>query len=277
MSSSSASSLDGQIGITTSTMKWHMRYEWEPAEPGKFTLLELPRILRDELDMRVLDLNTQTLGSNDPAYVDRVRKAADDAGVVITNLKLNQTPVDMSSADPAVSRHALDQYRQSLDSAVRLGCRWSRPLPTKHKPDMKLHVATWRQLCDDAAERGIRMVIEEYGWMASDPRSIVDLAAAIDRNVAGSPDTGSWSDDARMEGLRLSFPMAVTCDYKAREMGPDGEHPAYDLHECFALGWRAGFRGPWCIEHGNSHRATLFRELSLLRDWLRKWMREEKA
>ena len=48
-------------------------------------------------------------------------------------------------------------------------------------------------------------------------------------------------------------------------------HPAYDLQRCFQIGWEAGFRGPWCLEHANRDRAALFRELALLRDRLRAW------
>src|SRR5687768_15479705 len=84
------------VGITTSSLSGHLMAQ--PAA-GKFTLLQLPRILRDELDMRVIDLNTSALASYQPEYLDRVRRSVEDAGCVITNLKLNQPGLDMNSPE----------------------------------------------------------------------------------------------------------------------------------------------------------------------------------
>lgn len=116
------------------------------------------------------------------------------------------------------------------------------------------------------------MLVENYGWMQGDPESVVKLVKAVGRNVAACPDTGNWNDnDIRYAALAKTFPSAVTCDFKARTLGPNGEHEAYDLRRCSEIGWTAGFRGPWCLEHANRDRRTLFRELALLRDSIREW------
>ena len=264
--------LAGEVGITTSSLSAHVASR--PTK-SKFTLLELPRIMRDELDMRVIDLNTSTLASEEPAYLDKVRAAADKAGCILTNLKLNQRGLDMNSRDKDVRDKALAIYKKSIDAAARLGLKWARPLPLKPKPDMAIHVASYRELADYAAERNIQMLIENYGWMESDPKSVPKLVKAIGRNVAVSPDTGNWKDNTvRYKGLAAAFPLAVSCDFKARKLGPNGEHELYDLKRCFQVGWKTGFQGPWCLEHANSNRETLFRELALLRDMLRGWMKD---
>jgi hypothetical protein len=69
----------------------------------------------------------------------------------------------------------------------------------------------------------------------------------------------------------------VSCDFKVGKIGPHGEHPAYDLKHCFDLGWQAGFRGPWCIEHAGDKTDDLFRELRQIRDLLKGWIREAAA
>ncbi|MCH7729877.1 MAG: hypothetical protein IH991_25915 [Planctomycetes bacterium] len=143
---------------------------------------------------------------------------------------------------------------------------------------MKIHVASYRELADYAASRDVQMLVENFGWMDSDPNSVPKLVEAIDRKVAVSPDTGNWSNnEVRYAGLAKAFPLAVTCDFKARALGPDGEHKLYDLKKCFEIGWKAGFRGPWCLEHANRDRKSLFRELALLRDMLRKWMSAQRG
>jgi hypothetical protein len=262
-------SLANEIGVTTSSLSGHL-----VAKPvgGQFSLLDLPRVMRDELDVRIIDLNTSSLASMDGRYLDQCRTAAEKAGCVFTNLKMNQRNVDMNSKEKAVRRNAMNIYKASIDAASRLGCRWVRPLPTASRPNMQLHVASYQELAEYGAVRGIRMLVENYGWMESDPSSIVKLTVAIGHQAAACPDTGNWNNNTtRYTGLAKTFPTAVTCDFKARVLGPEGEHKQYDLRRCFDIGWRAGFRGPWCLEHGNRDRSKLFQELTTLRDMLREW------
>lgn len=248
------------------------------AKGGQFTLLELPRIMRDELDMRVIDLNTSSFpdfSTVDRAYLDRLRAAADKAGCTLTNLKMNQRGIDMNSRDKDVREKALAEYKRSIDIASQLGCRWARPLPGKEQPDMAIHVAGYQELCDYAAKRKVQLLVENFGWMQADSNSVVQLVKAIGRNIAAGVDTGNWdSNDIRYAGLKKTFPLAATCDFKARTLGSQGEHPLYDLRRCFDIAWASGFRGPWCLEHANVDTTALLREFRLLRDMLRKWTAE---
>jgi hypothetical protein len=261
-----------EVGVTTSSFSGHLVAS--PKKPSQFSLLELPRILRDDLDMRVIDLNTSSLGQVEKPWLDQVRKAVDDAGCVLTNLKMNQGGLDMNSQDAAVREKALAEYRTSINAAAHLGIPYVRPLPLKQRPDMAIHVASYRALADYGAERGVKLIVENYGWMESDPQSVPKLIKAIDRDIAATPDTGNWKDnDVRYAGLKAAFPHAISCDFKARTLGSNGEHALYDLKRCFQVGWECGFRGPWCLEHAHSDRTQLFKDLSLLRDQLRGWMK----
>ncbi len=266
--------LDRQVGVTTSSFSGHLAVK---SAAGRFTLLELPRIMRDELDMRIIDVNTSSLASFDADYLVRCRDAAEKAGCVFTNLKMNQRGLNMDSRNEGERNRALAEYRRSIDAGARLGVRWVRPLPNAKRPEMAVHVASNRELADYAAKRKIQLLVENYGWMESDPQAVTSVIKAVGRNIAACPDTGNWSDNkVRYDGLARAFPLAVTCDFKARTLGPKGEHSAYDLERCFRIGWEAGFRGPWCLEHVHKDRKTLFRELILLRDMLRRWMAARK-
>jgi hypothetical protein len=263
--------LAGLLGITLSSAGRLAK----DGRPDRIPIADWPRLLRDELDMRVLDLNSAVIESHEPAYLEQVRRAADDAGCVLTNMKINRADVDIGNADPEVRRRAIVECRKWIDTSGRLGLRWARPLPLKVAPDRAGFVAAYRELADYAAERNVQMVVENYGWMSDDAETMPRLLEEIGRNVAPAPDTGNWSSDAvRYAGLARLFPRAVTCDFKAGRLGPDGEHEAWDLERCFTIGWDAGFRGPWCFEHAAEDRATLFRELRLLRDMIRRWTAE---
>jgi len=126
--------LSRALGVTTGSFVKHLTTQ--PTN-GKLVMLDLPKILRDELDMTVLDLMTATLPSLEPGYCEQFRNAAERAGCVITNLKMNQANLDMASADPELRRQSLETYRKTIDAAARLGCRWVRPASGKARPDQE--------------------------------------------------------------------------------------------------------------------------------------------
>jgi hypothetical protein len=96
---------------------------------------------------------------------------------------------------------------------------------------------------------------------------------SVGPGLAAQPDTGNWSNNpVRYEGLTRAFRYAVSCDFKARPLGPGGAHAEYDLKRCFDIGWDAGFRGPWCFEYQHPDFTELLRGLETLRDRLREWM-----
>ena len=270
--------LDDAVGIVTASAAAHLTTS---TRKSRFTLLELPQIMREELDLRVIDLNTSSFpefAHVDENYCERLRAAADRFGCVLTNLKMNQRGIDMNSAQKDVRQKALAEYKRSIDIASRLGCRWARPLPQMQKPDMAIHVDSYRELCDYAAERDVTMLVENFGWMQNNPDSVPTLLKAIGRNVAAGVDTGNWSgNNVRYKGLARIFPVAVTCDFKARKLGPAGEHKEYDLKRCFDIAWNAGFRGPWALEHGDADLKRFYSEIKMLRDLLRRWTSEARA
>ena len=265
--------LSGKLGIVTASLSSHITTR--PVQ-GKFTLLELPRILKDELDLEIVDFNTMNFPSFDPAYLEKLRDSVTAAGCIATNLKMNQR-VYMNSAHPEERAEAMRIYRKSIDAAATLGLKWVRPLPRSATPDRSRNITAYSELIDYAGERGITLLIENFGWMMKHPDSAIKLADEIGRDqIALGPDTGNWSDnEVRYSGLENLFPRAVTCDFKAKILGPRGEHRAYDLRKCFNIGWDAGFRGPWNFEHAHEDRKRVFRELGMLRDWLRDWMKEK--
>lgn len=262
-------SLAGELGVTTGSFTRHLATE---PQSGKLRLLDLPRRLRDELGLRVIDLMTATLASMEPAYLDRLRAAAADAGCLLTNLKMNQKDLDLANEDEARRRRSLDEYKRTIDAAAQLGVRWVRPASTAKRPDLARLASGLRELIDYAGAKGVGVLIENNGWMKDDPAAIPSVIRETGPALCVQPDTGNWSDAARYDGLAKAFPFAVSCDFKAFAIEPDGTHQAYDLERCFRIGWDAGFRGPWCFEHSHANLDTLFRDLAWLRDRLRTWM-----
>jgi hypothetical protein len=270
--------LTGEIGITTGSFVRHLS---ETQQAGKLRLLDLPRIMREEMDMRVIDLMTATLVSLEPAYLEQLRGAAEKAGCVLTNLKMNLRDLDLGSEDETTRRHAIDEFKKTIDAAALLGVRWVRPLPGNRKPVLATLAKSYRELIDHAAPHGISLLVENFGWMSSDPEAVPEMIKTIGPGVAAQPDTGNWADnEVRYAGLARTFPLAASCDFKFMALAEDGSHAAYDLKRCFDIGWDAGFRGPWFFEHANADLGDQLRNFRLMRDRLGGWVaarRETKA
>ncbi|MEY4939895.1 MAG: hypothetical protein RIQ93_1630 [Verrucomicrobiota bacterium] len=252
----------GEVGVTTSSFFRHMIKD---GTDRYFDLYELPKVMRDELGMKVIDLNTGTLDTRDPAKLDRFRKALDDAGCVATNLKVNATrlgvkildlPID--GPDRATRVNSLDGYREWILAAHRVGVRWVRPYFSERKPDLGILSDSLMQLADFADPLSMTIVLENGGWVQSDPDAIPRLVAATRGRIAATPDIGAWEKGAREPGLKNAFPHAVSCDFKVGKLGRNGAHTAYDIRRCFELGWQAGFRGPWWHRaHGRKHHGII--------------------
>ena len=81
----------------------------------------------------------------------------------------------------------------------------------------------------------------------------------------------------REDGLRQSFVGAASCDFKVFTLGEDFQHAEYDLKKCFDIGWEAGFRGPWVIEHMKEETQDFARDTIYIRKMLEKWIADSPA
>jgi hypothetical protein len=267
-------SLAGEVGVTTGSF---MRHLVTAPAAGKLRLLDLPKLMREELDLRVIDLMTATLASLEPGYLDQLRAEAARHGCVLTNLKMNNPGLDLAAADADLRRRSLEEYKRTIDAAARLGVRWVRPLPGPNRPDLDRLAQGYRELMEYAAPKGISLLVENFGWMQGDPDAIPSIIRAVGPKLRSQPDTRNWTDAARYEGLKKAFPLAASCDFKPFPLERDGSHPRYDLKRCFDIGWEAGFRGPWCLEYLQADFRQQLREMGVIRDQLRRWIREAPA
>ena len=275
----SPANLSEALGINTSSFTAQLTRK---GIGRNLSLLEVPKILRHELDLRVLDLSSKFFPLDDDGLLDRFRKAAELAGCTLITVKMSRKSdklCDLGSHNRELRQKALADFKQWIDVASKLGTRFARPHPGQSKPESVSALEDgFRELSDYAGERKIGLLVENVGCIGKgDPNAIVKMVKAVGRNIAASPDIGNWPNDkVRFAALEASFPLAATCDFKFIALEPDGSHPLYDLEKCFRIGWNSGFRGPWNFEHADPDTAALFKKLGLMRDRLRRWMAELK-
>jgi hypothetical protein len=257
-------SLAGVVGITVGGGIG------EQKERGELSLLDLPRYVRNDLGMQLIDLNTRWFDNYDERLLDELREAAERQGCFFTNLKVNRSFDELYSEDNFQRQAAMQEARQLIQAAHTLGTRWIRfTIPQTAASNPTSH----RELADISQDHGIQLLVENSGWLMQVPTAMTDIVTAIGRNVASCPDTGNWSSpEFREAGLRSSFPHAASCDFKVFELGANHSHEPYDLKECFDIGWQAGFRGPWVIEHMQTSRERFAKDTLAIRDMLLGWI-----
>ena len=261
-------SLVGEVGFTLSCFS--VRGPLGPLE-------RIPAVLKKEFGSRVIDLNSNWITSFDRKFLDRARNAAEKAGCVFTNVKMNRRPGNIYDADPVKRQAAMEDRKRLIDAAAHLGAKWARPEGPKLRKDDRLDVSSHQDLAEYAATKSIQILIENGGWMKTRVDGIPRCIAALDSKVAASPDTGNFADFVRYEALRKAYPHAATSDFKFFKLSPDGRHPAYDLKKCFDVGWDAGFRGPWCLEHNTRNLKQLLNELRMVREMLLGWIAQRQV
>src|SRR5678816_182717 len=75
--------LEREVGITTASLSRHLALQ--PAG-RQVALLDLPRFMRQELDMRVIDLNTRTLEGATRQQLERLRSNAAAQGLSLIHI-----------------------------------------------------------------------------------------------------------------------------------------------------------------------------------------------
>src|SRR6186713_2920251 len=104
-----------RIGIATWSFRHLMaagRSANSPApERAVMTALDAPKFVREELGLTQLEIIINHLDERTVAYAERVRTAADKAGVKFCNFQLGG---QMSAADPAVRAKSIDEIKEGM-------------------------------------------------------------------------------------------------------------------------------------------------------------------
>jgi sugar phosphate isomerase/epimerase len=123
-----------------------------------------------------------------------------------------------------------------------------------------------------AAERGLRLGIENHWGISGDPQNIVRIINEVGSPFLGTcPDLGNFPRGIEaLAALRLLATHTVILHAKSYSFRADGEEKSIDYKKSLAIFWERGFAGPITVEYegwGDDLRGCrLTREL-ILRHW----------
>jgi sugar phosphate isomerase/epimerase len=133
-------------------------------------------------------------------------------------------------------------------------------------------VDSLRVIVPAAADRGIRIGIENHWGISGDPRNIIRIIEAVHSPYLGTcPDRGNFPRGVDpLAGLEALAPRAVILHAKSYGFRQDGEEKSIDYRSCLAVFRRNGFDGPVTVEYeglGDDIKGCRLTREIILRHW----------
>jgi sugar phosphate isomerase/epimerase len=247
-----------RVGIAT----WSFRHliaagrnpKMPPPERAVMTALDAPKFVREELGLTELEIIINHLDERTVAYAEKVRAAADKAGVKFMNLQLGG---QMSASDPAVRAKSIEDIKEGMRIAAGLGApsvradvggKQGEPL------DLAVTADSYKQLVEFGSTIGVLPMPENHGGHSTDPDTLVTIMKAVDPRVRAIVDWGNLrveNQAQRLEGTRKLLPYTGLVSAKFDRFDADYK-PGYDVAELVRLVEANGYTGKYSIEITNA-------------------------
>jgi L-ribulose-5-phosphate 3-epimerase len=247
-----------RIGIAT----WSFRHllaagrsaNMPAPERPVMTALDAPKFVREELGLRQLEIIINHLDERTVAYAERVRAAANAAGVQFINFQLGG---QMSAADPAVRAKSIDDIKEGMRIAAALGAptvradvggKQGEPL------DLAITAESYKQLVEFGSTIGVMPMPENHGGHSTDPDTLVSIMRTLDPRVRAIVEWGNFrveSQAQRIDSTRKLLPYTGLVSAKVDRFDAD-YRPGYDVGELVRLVEASGYKGKYSIEITNN-------------------------
>jgi sugar phosphate isomerase/epimerase len=245
-------------------------FTWGTGEPS-ITLLELPSLIKERLGLNAIEICQFHISEKSAAYLDQLKSALDDAGVVVVNI-----PIDVGNiADPneAYRDEDLAEIEEWMLAAATLGSKMVRvnagsPLHASDVP-VEVTVQSLRRLTRFADSLGLRLLIENHGGPSSDPDFLIKLLETVGPPLRALLDVGNFEPQmsigmAQWRGTEpptnLDFtpqyaaiarvaPYAALVHAKTHEFDAYGRSTDLDVVRALRIVRDSGYAGPISIEY----------------------------
>jgi sugar phosphate isomerase/epimerase len=210
---------------------------------GQIKLLELPAALRAHGYARV-ELCHFHIASLDPAYLEELRTAFADQGVIIQTLLID----DGDITNPQTRARDMAWINRWIGAAARLGAVHARVIAGKQKPSTEAllqSVTRLKLLCQSAATQGVKLVTENWFDLTATPKEVHHILDGVGPELGFLADTGNWGGATKYNDLKSIFARAQLCHAKAHFNGYtlDGT----DFGKCIDAAESAGYQGPYTL------------------------------
>ncbi len=238
----------------------------DPKKPG-MDLAGFGKRVKQEWQVHHIEPWSLHFRSTDDAYLARLRRDLDTAGVAIANIAAD-LPGSLYDPDDATRAKAVEARKTWIDVAAKVGSpsvRVNNPPPKRGAPDLGRMSDSMTRLGAYGASRGVVVNFENDNPVSENPIFLAKAIRGVNSPwVRALPDfcnsMMSGNEAFGYEALSAMFPLAWgICHVKEFESGPSGTVRKVDLARAFGILKQSGFRGFCSIEfdsEGDPFQAT---------------------
>ncbi len=256
----------GKIGdFKISLAEWSLHRALK-AQDAKITNLDFPRIAREDYGIDGVEFVNQFFPdkARDDAYLKILKARADDHGVTCVLIMIDHEG-DLSAADEAARKKAVEDHKKWVDAAAALGCHSIRVNTGANYGPTNLDAAAQGcgALVEYGASRKINVICENHGGPSSDPDSLIPLIKKVNHERFGTlPDFGNFPRKEKEEkekdgpfaidvydAIARMMPFAKGVSAKSFDFGPDGKETRLDYARILKIVTDAGYHGYVGIEY----------------------------
>jgi len=221
---------------------------------GSLSILDFPRLAAGEFGVSVIELNSPFFESLEEDYLGEVRARADEAGVRIVHIAVDDGEIDLAATDDAARRASVDRARQWFavskilgNGAFRVNTGGSTP-PTAE--EIAASLESFRELSADAERSGIAVTIENHGGISASCDLIVRFMDEVASPwVRTCPDFGNFPPDCDpLEEIAKIIPYAAVVHAKMNVFDDQGNATDVEVPAMVKLLKDADFDGPYLVE-----------------------------
>lgn len=246
----------GRLGVTTVSLRdrFPLRMPGQAASGGA-SLLDAPRLIRDELGLRNVELWNLQFEADTPEYCQRLRSAAQAAGASISNIQLDGA-YDLSSTDDDQRAKSLHYVMGWMDRARLLGAPSVRAnldgFQAKGAFNPERTAQAFRQLAEYGRNIGVKILVENHVGHSVKVENVVAVLRAVNdpwcRAIADWGNSAATNDADRQRDIAALFPWLELVSAKALHFDAAGRHIEYDLGGLTRVTEASGFHGIYSIE-----------------------------
>ena len=209
-------------------------------------------------------------GSRDEIFqnwINKVNEVTQKSGINNVLIMVDDEG-DLADPDDEKRTQAVENHKKWVDAAAAIGCHAIRvnTFGTNDPEEWKVTVADGlKRLSEYAATKNISVLVENHGWMSSNPPLVMEVLDGLDMDNCGTlPDFGNWCIKRykgerwseceeeypdRYDGIERMMPRAQAVSAKANEFDENGNETNTDYYKMLQIVKDAGYTGYIGVEY----------------------------
>lgn len=219
---------------------------------GKYDCITVMKLMKN-LGIKGVALNDIWIQSYEKPYLDKIKKAAKDNGIIIAALICGGNLV---SEDPIERRNQIAQNAMKIRAAAYLGAslvRLNVGTTGNAYRDSTVGVAraasAFNELLPEAKRYNVKITMENHGGVTAEADNIIKIIERTDPKYVGAClDFKNWPKLLLYEENAKLAPYAMHVHAKTHSFTADGEEAEVEYSRLLNLLKNAGYKGAISIE-----------------------------